>query len=139
MSDPIIALATGEILKLAFNEFIKAGAGETAKKLTGRALDKARELRYKIVSRFQNKQDKKSEKAIVAIQEHSSLEALQKLTTYLDDEMKREPIFAQELQEVAEQIVNIQSHGSDNRQYTNYGRDQIYIENLQGNPKIGSL
>jgi len=26
-----------------------------------------------------------------------------------------------------------------NRDYQSYGRDQIYIENLQGNPKIGSL
>lgn len=38
MTDPIVAVAAAEILKLAFNEFIKTSAGETAKKLTGEAL-----------------------------------------------------------------------------------------------------
>ncbi len=42
----------------------------------------AGELRQKVVSWFQNKQDVKAEKAIVAIQEQGSLEALNKLTTY---------------------------------------------------------
>lgn len=137
MTDPIITVAAAEILKLAFNEFIKTSAGETAKKLTGEALTKAGELRQKVVSWFQNKQDVKAEKAIVAIQEQGSLEALNKLTTYLDDEMEAEPVFAQDLQQSVQQIVNIQSQSSSNRQYNNYGRDMINIEHIQGNPRIG--
>lgn len=137
MTDPIVTVAAAEILKLAFNEFIKTSAGETAKKLTGEALTKAGELRQKVVSWFQNKQDVKAEKAIVAIQEQGSLEALNKLTTYLDDEMEAEPVFAQDLQQSAQQIVNIQSQNASNRQYNNYGRDMINIEHIQGDPKIG--
>lgn len=107
MTDPIITIATAEILKLAFNEFIKTSAGESAKQLTSAALDKAGELRQKIVSWFRNKQDVKAEKAIVAIQEQGSLEALNKLTTYLDDEMEAEPTFALELESFVKEINEI--------------------------------
>jgi DNA-binding transcriptional MerR regulator len=137
MTDPIVILAATEILKLAFNEFIKTSAGETAKKLTGEAFTKADELRQRIVSWFQDKQDLKAVKAITAIQEQGSLEALNKLATYLDDEMKAEPIFAQDLQHVSQQIVNIQSLDPSNRQYNNFGRDMINIEHIQGDPRIG--
>jgi hypothetical protein len=107
MTDPMITIATAEILKLAFNEFIKTSAGESAKKLTGAALDKSGELQQKIVSWFRNKQDVKAEKAIAAIREQGSLEALNKLTTYLDDEMEAEPIFALELESFVEEIIKI--------------------------------
>lgn len=107
MTDPIFAMATSEILKLAFNEFIQTSAGESAKKLTDTALNKAGELRHKIVSWFRKKQDLKAEKAITAIQEQGSLEALNKLTIYLDDEMEAEPIFALELESFVKEIYEI--------------------------------
>jgi hypothetical protein len=109
MSDPIVAVAATKILELAFNEFIKTSAGETAKKLTGEALVKAGELRQKVVSWFQKKQDVKAEKAIKLIQEQGSLEALNKLTTYLDDEIEIERAFSHDLQQLARQIINIQN------------------------------
>ena len=137
MTDPIVTVATAEILKLAFNEFIKTSAGETAKKLTGEALNKAGELRKKVVSWFESKGDVKAQKAITAIQEQGSIEGLNKLTTYLDDEMEEEPIFAQDLQQVARQIINIQSQNTSDRQNINYGRDQFNIENIHGNPRMG--
>jgi hypothetical protein len=137
MTDPIVTIAAAEILKLAFNEFIKTSAGEAAKKLTGEAFTKAEELRQNVVEWFKNKQDVKAEKAINAIQDQGSLEALNKLATYLDDEMEIEPIFAQNLQKVAHQIISIQSQFASNRQNINYGRDQINIEHIQGNPRIG--
>lgn len=137
MTDPIVTIAATEILKLAFNEFIKTSSGEAAKKLTGEAFTKADDLRKKIVSWFKNKQHINAEKAIVLIQNESSLEALNKLTTYLDDEMETEPAFARELQQVAQQISNIQSQDSSSRQYNSFGRDMISIEHIHGNPKIG--
>jgi hypothetical protein len=137
MTDPIVTIATADIVRLAFNEFIKASAGETAKKLTDEALTKAGELRQKVVSWFQNKQDARAIKSIASIQEQSSFEALNKLTTYLDDEMEAEPTFAQDLRQTAQQIINIQSPSSLNRQYNNYGRDMINVERIQGNPIIG--
>ena len=69
MTNPIVALSAAEILKLAFNEFIKSSAGEAAKKLTTEALSKANELRHKIVSRFKDRHNVKAEKAITAVQE----------------------------------------------------------------------
>lgn len=137
MTDPIIAVTTAKILELAFNEFIKSSAGETAKKLTDEAFTKAGELRQKIVTWFKNKQDIKVEKAITAIQEQGSPEALSKLTTYLDDEMEAEPTFSQDLQQVAQQIIKIESHNASHRQYSNYGRDMINIEKIDGKPRIG--
>lgn len=137
MTDPTVIVAATEILKLAFNEFIKTSAGETAKKLTGEAFAKAGELRQRIMSWFQDKQDLKAAKAITAIQEQGSLEALNELATYLDDEMEAEPNFAQDLQHVYQQIANIQSLNPSNRQYNNFGRDMINIEHIQGNPRIG--
>lgn len=117
MSDPITAVAATKILELAFNEFIKTSAGETAKKLTGEALVKAGELagelRQKVVSWFQKKQDVKAEKAIKLIQEQGSLEALNKLTTYLDDEIETEQSFSHDLQQLARQIINIQNSNHD--------------------------
>ena len=132
-----MTVAAVEIIKLAFNEFIKTSAGETAKKLTGEALVKAEELRQKIVSYFQSKQHVKAEKAIIAIKEESSSEAINKLCTYLDDEMEDSPIFAKDIRQVAQQIINIESNTAPQRQYENRGRDQINIENLHGNPRIG--
>ena len=137
MTEPIIVVTGAKILELAFNEFIKSSAGETAKKLTDEAFIKAGKLRQKIVTWFKNKQDVKAEKAITAIQEQGSSEALNKLTTYLDDEMEAEPIFAQDLRQIAQQIINIESQNTSNREYKNYGRDMITIEKIQGNPRIG--
>lgn len=130
MTDPIVTVATAEILKLAFNEFIKTSAGETAKKLTGEALTKADELRQKTVSWFKKKQDLKAEKAIVAIQEQGSLEALNKLTTYLDDAMESEPILAQDLRQLAQQIINIQA---TNKEQVQFGEmKQLNRDNSKG-------
>ncbi len=117
MTNPIVALTAAEILKLAFNEFIKSSAGEAAKKLTTEALNKANELRHKIVSRFKDRQNLKAEKAITAVQEQYSLEALNKLTTYLDDEMEEEPSFAHDLRQLAQQIINIQNISQEQVQF----------------------
>jgi len=117
MTDPIIVVTGAKILELAFNEFIKSSAGETAKKLTSESFVKAGELRQKIVTWFKNKQDVKAEKAITAIQEQGSSEALNNLTTYLNDEMKAEPIFAQDLRQLAQQIINIQNISKEQVQF----------------------
>ncbi len=139
MIDPVTTVATTEILKLAFNEFVKSSAGETAKRLTGEAFNKAKELRQKIVIWFRDNENTKAEKAIVAVQEQGSLEALNKLTTYLDDEMETEPVLAQDLRQLAQQIINIQKQSTTtlNQQNNNYGRDQNIINQPQGDFTIG--
>lgn len=50
--EPLITLATGAIAKIAFDEFVKAGAGETAKKSIGGAIELVKSLRDRIRARF---------------------------------------------------------------------------------------
>lgn len=125
----MLEITGAAIAKLAFDEAVKAGAGEVAKKAVGGAIE---QLRSKIKERFKGNQ--KAETAIDKIETEGSPEALNKLSVYLDDEMEDVP-FAQTLQQLAEQITNIQNNSE--RQYNNYGRDQINIENITGDPKIG--
>lgn len=117
------------IAKLAFDEFVKSGAGQVAKEAVGGAIE---QLRSAIKKRFAGNQ--KAETAIEKVETEGSPEALNKLSVYLDDEME-DVAFAQTLQQLAEQITNVQNNAE--RQYNNYGRDQINIESITGNPKIG--
>jgi replicative DNA helicase len=72
-------LTGAAIAKLAFDELIKAGAGEIAEK---------------------------AEAAIVKLEQERSPEALKKIEVYLEDEMD-DPQFAQTLQQLAQQVINI--------------------------------
>ena len=60
--DPVTTLAAGAITKLAFDEFIKSGSGELAKKSLGGAIGLVKNLRDKIRAKFQG--DKKAETAL---------------------------------------------------------------------------
>lgn len=135
MTDPVTALTTGIILNLAFQEFIKGGAGELAKKSLDGAFDLAKNLQDKISAKF--KGNTKAETAIATLETDGSSTALTKLEVYLDDAMADDEVFAKEVQQIAKQIINIQNHSSSERNYINNGRDQINIETIQGNPKIG--
>lgn len=128
-------LAAGAILKLAFDEFIKGGAEETAKKTVGGALALIKSLRNKIQDKFQG--DQKAEAALSQVEKDGSQEAFKKLEVYLDDVMTEDPTFAHEVRQVAQQIINIEKQNISSRQYNNQGRDQINIENMQGNQRIG--
>ena len=135
MTDPVTAIAAGTILNLAFHEFVKSGAGEMAKKTLSGVLNLAGDLRARITSRFQG--NVKAEAAIQAITSSGDMAALNKLEVYLNDVMTDDSGFASDLRQVAQQIINIQNTYTSNREYENYGRDQINIEKIEGNPKIG--
>jgi hypothetical protein len=135
MSDPVIALTAGAILNLAFQEFAKVGASEFAKKSLGEAVGLAKTLREKIRTKFKDNTEAKT--AVATVETNGSPVALTKMEVYLDDAMADDGDFAQEIQEIANQIVNIQSKSILSKGYNNYGRDQINIETIQGNPKIG--
>ena len=132
-------LTGAAIAKLAFDEVIKSGAGELAKKAVGGAIE---QLRSAIKARFAAK-NAKAETAIAMIESsadsttaEAKTAALTKLSVYLEDEMDDAP-FAQTLQQLAQQVINIQNQSISDREYNNYGRDQINIENVTGNQKIG--
>jgi hypothetical protein len=95
-------LTGGAIAKIAFDEFVKSSAGEVAKKAVGGAIE---QLRAAIKARFQGT-NAKAEAAIAKIEQERSVEALTKLSVYLDDEMEDAP-FAQTLQQLAQQVINI--------------------------------
>jgi metal-responsive CopG/Arc/MetJ family transcriptional regulator len=107
MTEPFVAITTREIIKLAFSEFIKSSAGEAAKEMTREALSKAGDLRQRIISWFKDKRNTRAESAILEIQQQGSLESFHKLVMYLDEDMKKEPSLAQELQHLAQQVNNL--------------------------------
>lgn len=125
-----LTLTGAAIAKIAFDEFVKSGAGEVAKKTVGGTIEK---LQSVIKERFKGKHPK-AEEAIDKIEKERSPEALNKLSVYLEDEMD-DPVFAQTLQQLAQEINN--THNTAERQYINQGRDQFNIENITGNPKLG--
>jgi hypothetical protein len=73
------------------------------------------------------------------VEQQGTPAALEKVSKYLDLELEEDGTFATEVRQLAQQIINIQNQSISNRQYNNYGRDQINIENIHGNPKIGGL
>jgi hypothetical protein len=136
--EPITTLAAGAIVKLAVDEFVKSGAGEGGKKAIGGATALAKNLWGVIKKKFEG--DARAEKALAAIEQDGSEPALAKLETYLDDAMAEDQPFATEIRQMAQQIINIQNQNTvGDRTYNNYGRDQINIEKIEGNPKIGGL
>ncbi|MCA6595446.1 MAG: hypothetical protein IM539_03810 [Pseudanabaena sp. M046S1SP1A06QC] len=133
--EPITAIAAAEIVKIAFQEFAKSGAGELAKKSVGGAIDLVKNLRDKIKAKFQG--NERAEKALAEVEQQGNSAALDKVTKYLDLELDEDESFATEVRQIAQQIINIQNQNNSSREYNNYGRDQINIENIQGNQKIG--
>ena len=138
MMEPVptaTAIAAAKLVELAFNDFIKSGAGEIAKKTVGGAIDLVKNLRDKIKAKFQG--NERAEKALAEVEKEGNSAALDKVTKYLDLELDEDEAFATEVRQIAQQIINIQKQNNSSREYNNYGRDQINIETIQGNPKIG--
>ena len=81
MVDPA-TLAAGAIVKIAFDEFVKAGSREVAKKTVGSTIDLAKGLRDKIWAKFQGNQ--RAETALMQVEQDASQTALTKLEVYLN-------------------------------------------------------
>jgi hypothetical protein len=133
--DPATALAASAIVKLAFDEFIKSGAGELAKTSLAGAGGLINQLREAIQAKF--KGNSRAEAALTEVKMQGTPATLDKVSKYLDVEMTEDEAFASDIRQVAQQIINIQNQSVSNRTYSNYGRDQINIETIQGNPTIG--
>lgn len=94
-------LTAGAIATLAFQEFMKSGAAELAKKFTEGAIVKMGELRRKIWERLRGKH----EMAEVALNKASTgdKQAIDTVATLLGVEML-DPKFATEIQAIAQEI-----------------------------------
>ncbi|MGG6295142.1 hypothetical protein ACQ4M4_12180 [Leptolyngbya sp. AN02str] len=134
MIDPA-TLTAGVIAKLAFNEFMKAGAGEAAKATVAGAVELVKGLRNKIREKF--KGNDRATAAIVEVEQGNDA-ALEKVVKYLDLEMDEDPEFRGKLQQAAQKIINIQDQSTTfNQQNLNYGRDQNIFNQPQGDIRIG--
>jgi hypothetical protein len=134
--EPLTILSASAIAQLAFDEFIKSSAGELAKKSLSGTIDLAKDLRNKIRARFKGEDE--AEAALIEVEQQGNTSALDKLAKYLDAKMIEDKPFANEIRQIAQQIINIhQNTTTTNREYKNFGRDLYTIENLNGNPKLG--
>jgi len=135
MIDPA-SIGAGVIVKLAFDEFVKTGAVEAAKATVAGGVELVKGLRDRIRKKFQG-----NASATIALSdaEQGNPAALEKVTKYLDLEMDKEPAFASDLKQMAQQIINIQNQSSttNTQQNNNYGRDQNIINQPQGDINIG--
>jgi hypothetical protein len=131
MIDPASAtIAAIKIAKLAFDEFVKAGAGEVAKELV-------KTLQDRIKAKFQG--NERATAALAEVEQNGSEAALEKVGKYLDLEMIEDQVFDNEVQKIAQQIINIQNQSNTQieRQYINQGRDQINIERVDKIERLG--
>jgi hypothetical protein len=101
MTDPVTALTASAIASLAFQEFIKSGAGELAKKFTAAAIARMNDLRELIWQKLQGNPD-----AVAAIEQakNGSEEVLSELATDLKRAMDKDPEFASQVRAIAQEI-----------------------------------
>jgi hypothetical protein len=101
MPDPTTAMTASAIASLAFQEFVKSGTGELAKKFTGEAIAKMGQLRDLIWKKLQGNPD--AEEALKNVQA-SSEEEVSDVVTYLKSAMKNDLDFAAQVQAIAQEI-----------------------------------
>jgi hypothetical protein len=118
MTDPITTMAASAIASLAFQEFIKSGTGELAKKFTGDAIAKTKQLRELIWNRLTGKYPT----ADVALEQAKAGEqaGIDIVAALLEDEMQDEA-FAEQVRAIANEITLIQIEDNSIMRQFNYG------------------
>jgi hypothetical protein len=116
-------LTVAQILQIACSEFVKSSAGEAAKQMTSAALAKVKQLYQKIRDRLWG--NPQAEAAIVAIEQGATTD-LEPLTQALRSVMADDPQFAQEVRQLAQQIINIESVEGRNVQNV-YGGEAFQV------------
>jgi hypothetical protein len=111
MSDP---LTVSLLVTLAVQEFVKSGTGDLAKRFTAEALTKIPVLWGKIKSRLTGKSVKVNE--ALAKLEAGDSSAIETVTKNLDVILDEDPLFAEELQILGQEIQagEISQIGLDN-------------------------
>jgi len=140
MTEPLTTITAATILTLALGEFIKGTAGTVGTKMVEGAIALTKTLREKLKAKF--KGNPKAEIALATIEQEGSEAALKKLEVYLDDEMTDDPLFAEEIRQVAQQILQINQGTSEAIEFQigsqTAGRDVLNIGKVEGqNNKLG--
>jgi hypothetical protein len=137
MTDPVTALTASAIASLAFQEFVKSGAGDLAKRFTGEAITKMGRLRELIWNKL--KGNPGAEEALQNVQAGSE-EEVSDVVTYLKSAMKNDQDFAAQVQAITQEInagkLLDQSSMTQNN-YDNARGFQIKVEG--GTANIGEV
>ena len=135
-----MSLTTAIIIELAFKKFLETSAGELSKKFTVTAITKMDELRQMIWNRFTG--DSRAETAINEI-ENGSTSEIPRLEVYLEDVMRDDPEFANQVQLLAEEINagKLQDNSSiEQNNYDNSTGSINKVENVEGGTNyIGNI
>jgi hypothetical protein len=138
MTDPITALTVGTIASLAFQEFVKSGAGELAKKFTGEAIAKMGQLRELILNRLTGKHsaiDEAIEKA-----KAGEKEGIENVAAFLNSELLIDKEFAGQVQAIAQEINAGKLLDQSSMVQNNYDNATGYqIKNDGGENFIGNI
>jgi hypothetical protein len=120
MTGPL-SLAAGPILELALKKFLETAAGETAKQFTTTALKKMDELRRKIWARLRGQAE--VEQVVTEIEQGGVVKPahLEILEPYLQIAMRQNPAFAQEIQQLAQEINQEINQSQTSLVQNNYG------------------
>ena len=124
MTDPATAVT---VVSLAV-EFLKGMASGGGEKLTEK-------LWNAIKNRFSGR--KKVEEAIAKVEENQDPAAVRTLTTVVDAEMIQDDDFAGEVQQLAQQIINLTQNQTQTQTNLNQGRDQFIVNQPTGDLKLG--
>ena len=119
MTDPVTAMTAGVIANLAFQKFVEAGAGKLAERFTEAGVEKIEALWEMIRGKLAG-QSPKVDEALIFVEDRDE-EALDKIISYLNVEMDKDEVFAQELQQLAHEITLNQVQGDDGMNQTNFG------------------
>jgi uncharacterized protein with von Willebrand factor type A (vWA) domain len=117
MPEPVTTLTASAIATLAFQEFIKLGAGELAKKFTAEAIAKMGQLRELIWNRLREK-DPAAEQALKQAQAGEQ-QGMDKVAELLGVEMLDQE-FAGQVKAIAQEIAKIIEDNSNVNQMS-YG------------------
>jgi hypothetical protein len=138
MTDPITALTVSTIASLAFQEFVKSGAGELAKKFTGEAIAKMGQLRELILNRLTGKHsaiDEAIEKA-----KAGEKEGIENVAAFLNSELLIDKEFAGQVQAIAQEINAGKLLDQSSMVQNNYDNATGYqIKNDGGENYIGNI
>ncbi len=136
MTDPVTMAAVG-IATLAFQKFVEAGAGELAKKFTDAGVEKIDVLWQKIREKLWGQSPQVNDALILA--EGGDDAALDRIASYLNVEMDKDEVFAQELQQLAHEITLTQKQGDGSQIQNNFGGTNFQNQISGGTVNQGTI
>jgi hypothetical protein len=127
--EPISTLTASAIASLAFQEFIKSGAGELAKKFTAEAIAKMGDLRKLLWERLRGKHAIAEEALQKA--ETGDEESIATVGTLLGVEML-DPTFAAQVRAIAQEINIGKLQDNSSTVQNNFDNSRGYINTVTG-------